>query len=76
MRKNVQGFTVNGQIGNKTDVEESYSDKCVYVEGNENKTTIVQYEGENVETILIGFHMEDMHILNCGYVAVCFGIYS
>lgn len=52
------------------DEEESFVDKCIYVEGNANETEIVAYEDEEVETILIGFRMEEMHIMNCGYVTV------
>lgn len=69
LRQIVQGFTVNGQIST-ADEEESFVDKCIFVEGNANETDIVTYEGEDVETILIGFRMEEMHVLNCGYVTV------
>ncbi|CAN0136813.1 unnamed protein product [Pylaiella littoralis] len=61
----LNGFTVDGQIGD-ADEEESYVDKCVFVEGNANETTTVEYNGESVETILIGFVMTGVTIRNCG----------
>lgn len=49
--------------------EESFVDKCIWIEGKEEPTTVA-FGGSEVETSLIGFHMEDMTIRNCGCVAV------
>ncbi|CAN0109758.1 unnamed protein product, partial [Sphacelaria rigidula] len=59
-----QGFTVDGHLDDLEE-EESYVDKCIWIEGKEKPTTVA-YHGSEVETSLIGFHMEDMTIMNCG----------
>ena len=61
-----QGFTVDGWL-NDIDEEESFVDKCIWVEGQD-KPTMVAYRGSEVETSLIGTVIEDMRIQNCGYV--------
>ena len=50
-----QGFSVDGQIGSDADSEDSYINKCVYVEG----------EGANFSP-LEGFVMKDLDIYRCG----------
>ena len=61
-----QGFTVDGHL-NGLDEEEDYVDKCVFVEGQDAPTDLL-IAGTTVESSLIGFHVSDMYIHNCGYV--------
>ena len=63
---NEQGFTVDGHL-NGLDEEEDYVDKCVFVEGQDAPTDL-PIAGTTVESSLIGFHVSDMYIHNCGYV--------
>lgn len=61
-----QGFTIDGWL-NDIDEEDSFVDKCIWVEGQDKPTT-VGYLGREVETSLIGTVIEDMKIQNCGCV--------
>lgn len=55
---------MDGKVGEE-EVADSYVGKCVYVQGQENATTM-SYGGEDVESSLVGFVMENMFIKNCG----------
>lgn len=62
----IQGFTVDGWL-NDIDEEDSFVDKCIWVEGQDKPTTVM-YGGREVESSLIGTVIEDMRIQNCGCV--------
>ncbi|CAN0362777.1 unnamed protein product [Scytosiphon promiscuus] len=47
------------------DREESFIDKCIWVEGQDDPKD-VQYGGRTVKSSLIGTVIEDMKIQNCG----------
>ncbi|CAM9741543.1 unnamed protein product, partial [Sphacelaria rigidula] len=64
----LRGFTIDGHLDDQ-EIEESFVDKCIWVEGLDKPTT-VEYRGKSVETSLIGFSMYDMHIRNCGMECV------
>lgn len=59
-----QGFTIDGHLDDKEE-EESYVDKCIWVEGQD-EPTMVPHSGREVESSLIGTVIEDMKIQNCG----------
>ena len=61
-----QGFTIDGHL-NGLDEEEDYVDKCIFVEGQDAPTDL-PIGGTTVKSSLIGFHVTEMHIHNCGYV--------
>lgn len=69
-----QGFTIDGHL-NGLDVEEDYVDKCIWVEGQDAPTDL-PIDGTTVKSSLIGFHVSDMYIHNCGYAFFCFGCCS
>lgn len=52
-------------------MEESYVDKCIWVEGQDAPTTL-SYGGQEVESSLIGTVIDDMKIQNCGWVLSCY----
>ncbi|CAN0194941.1 unnamed protein product, partial [Hapterophycus canaliculatus] len=60
----LQGFTIDGWLDDQN-VEESFIDKCIWVEGQEAPTTLT-YGGQEVESSLIGTVIDDMKIQNCG----------
>eukprot|EP00903_Cladosiphon_okamuranus_P016219 g14966.t1 len=60
----LRGFTVDGWL-NDIDEEDSFVDKCIWVEGQDAPTTVM-YRGQEVKTSLIGTVIEDMKIQNCG----------
>eukprot|EP00752_Nemacystus_decipiens_P009246 g8259.t1 len=60
----LRGFTVDGWL-NDIDEEDSFVDKCIWVEGQDKPTTLT-YGGREVESSLIGTVIEDMRIQNCG----------
>ena len=60
-----QGFTVDGHL-NGLDEEEDYVDKCIFVEGQDAPTDL-PIAGTTVKSSLIGFHVSNMYIHNCGY---------
>ena len=63
-----QGFTIDGHL-NGLDAEEDYVDKCIWVEGQDAPTDL-PIAGTTVKSSLIGFHVSDMYIHNCGYVGL------
>ena len=63
-----QGFTIDGHL-NGLGEEEDYVDKCIWVEGQDAPTDL-PIAGTTVKSSLIGFHVSDMYIHNCGYVAL------
>lgn len=65
-----QGFTIDGHL-NGLDKEEDYVDKCIFVEGQDAPTDL-PIDGTTVKSSLIGFHVTEMHIHNCGYVGLVF----
>ncbi|CAM9262723.1 unnamed protein product [Pylaiella littoralis] len=60
----LRGFTIDGHLDDKEE-EESYVDKCIWVEGQD-EPTMVPHSGREVESSLIGTVIEDMKIQNCG----------
>lgn len=64
----LRGFTVDGHLDSKEE-EESFVDKCIWVEGLGEPTTQA-YRGSTVETSLIGFVMDGMTVMNCGMECV------
>ncbi|CAM9145891.1 unnamed protein product, partial [Laminaria digitata] len=60
----LEGFTIDGHL-NGLDQEEDYVDKCIFVEGQDAPTDL-PIDGTTVLSSLIGFHVSDMHIHNCG----------
>lgn len=50
-------------------------DKCIFVEGQDAPTDL-PIDGTTVKSSLIGFHVSDMHIHNCGYVCCVFAAAS
>lgn len=62
--KITQGFTIDGQLDDE-DVEESYIDKCIFVEGQA-APTMLTHQGQEVESALIGTVIDGLKIQNCG----------
>ncbi|CAN0397052.1 unnamed protein product, partial [Scytosiphon promiscuus] len=60
----LEGFTIDGHL-NGLDEEEDYVDKCIFVEGQDAPTDL-PIAGTTVKSSLIGFHVMNMHIHNCG----------
>ncbi|CAM9422984.1 unnamed protein product, partial [Sphacelaria rigidula] len=58
------GFSIDGFVGT-LDEADSYIDKCVFVQGSDDPISL-EYEGETVESSLIGFIMNGLTISNCG----------
>ncbi|CAN0559810.1 unnamed protein product, partial [Ectocarpus sp. 12 AP-2014] len=60
----LEGFTIDGQLDDE-DVEESYIDKCIFVEGQA-APTMLTHQGQEVESALIGTVIDGLKIQNCG----------